>query len=196
MNAKIQELTQKVYNEGVEKAKLEAEKILASAREKALEIETKAKKEAEETLAQAQKKSQELQVNTERELKLYASQLSSSIHSEIVDSLTGKICRDNVKSAMTDPAFVQSLLLEVVKGFDLNKGVVIESAQAEELMKYFEANAKAILEQGLEIKSVAGKATDITLRPKDGAFKVQIGEAEFEELFKSFLRPQLVQMLF
>ncbi len=137
-----------------------------------------------------------MQKNTESELKLYAAQLSSSIQSELTDKLTGKIVTDNVKAATTDPAFMQGVIMEMVKGFDLNKGVVIETAQAESLTKYFEANAKAILEQGLEIKSVAGKVTDIVVRPKDGAFKIQVGEAEFEELFKSFLRPQMVKMLF
>ncbi len=196
MNAKIQELTKKVYNEGIQKANKEAEEIIALAEAKAKEIEAKAKANAEEMLKSAEKKASELQKNTESELKLYASQLSSSIQSELTDKLTGKIASDNVKAAMTDPAFMQAVILEMVKGFDLNKGVVLESTQAEALTKYFEANAKAILEQGLEIKSVAGKATDIVIRPKDGAFKIQVGEAEFEELFKSFLRPQMVKMLF
>ncbi len=196
MNAKIQELTKKVYNEGIQKANEEASQILAAAEAKAQEIEAKAKANAEAMVAAAEKKAQELQQNTERELKLYASQLSSSVQSELTDKLTGKVCSDNVKAAMADPAFMQSVILEMVKGFDLDKGVVIESSEAEKLTKYFEANAKSILEQGLEIKSVAGKTTDIVVRPKDGAFKIQVGEAQFEELFKSFLRPQMVEMLF
>ncbi len=196
MDAKIQELTKKVYNEGIQKANDEAAKILAVAEAKAQEIEAKARELADETIKNATKKAEDLRVNTERELKLYANQLSSSIQSELTNKLTGKICSDNVKATMTDPAFMQNIILEILKSFNLNKGVVIETAQAEALTKYFEANAKATLEQGLEIKSIAGKTTDIVVRPKDGAFKIQIGEAEFEELFKSFLRPQMVKMLF
>lgn len=46
------------------------------------------------------------------------------------------------------------------------------------------------------IKQVAGKATQYTIRPQNGSFKVEIGEQEFVELFKSILRPQLAQELF
>ena len=43
---------------------------------------------------------------------------------------------------------------------------------------------------------VNGKKALFTVQPADGAYKVNFGEAEFEEYFKNFLRPQLVEMIF
>lgn len=196
MDSKIQELTAKIYNEGVQKGNEEAAKILAEAKQKAQEIEAQARQQAEEILHNTEKRTQELRQNTEGELKLYAGQMVESVKSTLLDKLNGEIASTSVRAAMADPAFMQQVILELVKGFDLSKGVVIETAQAAELKAYFASIAKGILEQGLEIKSVAGKPTDFVVKPADGAFKIQIGEAEFIELFKNFLRPQLAQMLF
>lgn len=196
MDSKIQELTEKIYSEGIQKANAEATQIITQAEVQAAEIEAKAKAEAENILREAQRRTQELRQNTEGELRLYASQMVESVKSTLLDKLNGEISSANVRAALSDATFMQEVILELVKGFDLNKGVVIETAQAEQLRAYFASSAKAVLEKGLEIRSVAGKPTDFVLKPSDGSFKIQIGEAEFIELFKSFLRPQLAEMLF
>ena len=113
-----------------------------------------------------------------------------------MDVLAGRIAGDSVQALTANPELLQRVVLEIAKGFDLKHGVEITSNQAEELKAYFAQNAKALLEEGLTIKQVAGKATQYTIRPQNGSFKVEIGEQEFVELFKSILRPQLAQELF
>lgn len=61
MNAKLQELTEKIYQEGVQKGQTEAEKIIADARLEAKKIISEATSEAERQLTEAHKKSDELQ---------------------------------------------------------------------------------------------------------------------------------------
>lgn len=196
MDTKIQELTEKIYNEGVQKAQAEGDKLIAEAQANAKQIEAEAEQKAEEILRNANKRNAELKQNTESELKLYASQMLESIKTSLLDKLTGEITSSNVQAASVDSAFIQQLVLKIVSGFDLDRGVVIESAQAEELRAYFASNAKHLLERGVEIRSVSGKPTHFVVAPADGAFKVQFGESELQELFKSFLRPQLAEMLF
>ena len=48
----------------------------------------------------------------------------------------------------------------------------------------------------MTIEQVSGKDTMLTIAPADGSYKVNFGREEFEDYFKSFLRPQLVEMLF
>ena len=64
------------------------------------------------------------------------------------------------------------------------------------LKKYFAANAKALLDKGVRIEEVNGTKSLFTISPADGSYKVNFGEEEFENYFKDFLRPQLVEMLF
>ncbi len=196
MDSKIQELTEKVYSEGVQRGNAEAERIIAEATARAAELEARAKAEAEETIRLAQRSAEEIKSNTQSELRLYASQLTESVRASVIERLTGDIVSDNVKAAVVDPAFMQRLILELVRGFDVERGVEIQTAEADALRTYFAANAKEMLERGVQITSVSGRPTDFVIRPADGSFKIQIGEAEFLELFKSFLRPQLAQQLF
>lgn len=196
MDSKIQALTDKVYNEGVLKGNAEAERLVAEAEARIASKEAEAKQKAEEIIRSAQRQAEELKQNTERELQLYATQLIEATRATVISELTGTIVRDNVQALAANPDFIQAFTLELVKGFDINKGVEISGAHAEKLEAYFASNARHLLEQGLSIKQIAGKSTELSIRPLDGSFKLQIGEAEFTELFKSFLRPQLAQQLF
>ena len=196
MDSQIQALTEKVYQEGVLKGEQEAAKILADAQAQAVQVERDARARAEQIIAEAQRSASELKSNTERELKLNASKLIEATKASIVDVLAGRIAGDSVQALTANPELLQRVVLEIAKGFDLKHGVEITSSQAEELKAYFAQNAKALLEEGLTIKQVAGKATQYTIRPQNGSFKVEIGEQEFVELFKSILRPQLAQELF
>lgn len=196
MDSQIQALTEKVYQEGVLKGEQEAAKILADANVQAEQVERDARTRAEQIIAEAQRSASELKSNTERELKLNASKLIEATKASIVDVLAGRIAGDSVQALTANPELLQRVVLEIAKGFDLKHGVEITSSQAEELKAYFAQNAKALLEEGLTIKQVAGKATQYTIRPQNGSFKVEIGEQEFVELFKSILRPQLAQELF
>lgn len=196
MDSQIQALTEKVYQEGVLKGEQEAAKILADANAQAEQVERDARVRAEQIITEAQRSASELKSNTERELKLNASKLIEATKASIVDVLAGRIAGDSVQALTTNPELLQRVVLEIAKGFDLKHGVEITSSQAEELKAYFAQNAKALLEEGLTIKQVAGKATQYTIRPQNGSFKVEIGEQEFVELFKSILRPQLAQELF
>jgi len=196
MDSQIQALTEKVYQEGVLKGEQEAAKILADANAQAEQVERDARARAEQIIAEAQRSASELKSNTERELKLNASKLIEATKASIVDVLAGRIAGDSVQALTANPELLQRVVLEIAKGFDLKHGVEITSSQAEELKAYFAQNAKVLLEEGLMIKQVAGKATQYTIRPQNGSFKVEIGEQEFVELFKSILRPQLAQELF
>ena len=195
MDAKIQELTEKIYNEGVERGQTEAQRLIAEAETKAKTIEADAQARAAALIADAERRAKELKENTQSELRLYSAQLVDSL-SSIADQIQGQVAEQNTKALAVDPQFIQGLVARIVEGFDLNRGVEIATADAEALRSYFASNAKQLLEQGVSIRSVAGKPTDFTISPKDGSFKIQFGEAEFAELFKSFLRPELSKMLF
>ena len=65
-----------------------------------------------------------------------------------------------------------------------------------ERLKYFMKNAKDLLDKGVKIEGVKGSKVLFSISPADGSYKVNFGEEEFENYFKDFLRPQLVQMLF
>ena len=196
MDAKIQELTEKIYNEGVKQGQVEADRLIAEAEARAKKIEADATARAEEIIKSAEHRSSELKKNTESELRLYTAQLIDSLTSSISNQIQGEVAKNSVQALSSDPSFVREFILKLAERFDLTRGIEISTADAEGLQAYFTSHAKSLLESGVSIRSVAGKPTDFTVAPKDGSFKVQFGEAEFIELFKSFLRPEMNRMLF
>ena len=197
MDVKIQELTDKIYREGVEKGKEEAGRIIAEASEQKRSILHEAEEEAGRIVANAEKQAAGLKKNAESELKWFASQFIEDLKSEITDLITDRIMNSNVKPLIQDNAYMQQLILEIAKGWAGVEGLTIQSVAADELGKYFEANAKDMLSSGnVKIEKINGKPTSFTIMPADGTFKVVFGEDEFSAFFKEFLRPQLIELLF
>ena len=69
MQNKLQELTDKLYNEGLSKGRQEGEAILNEARSQAEEIISKARAEAARITADAEKEASELKAKVESDLK-------------------------------------------------------------------------------------------------------------------------------
>ena len=193
---KIQELTSKLYAEGVEKGKEEAEKIVAEANAQKKQILEEAEEKANEIISTAKKETREHKSNTEAELKLYANQASEALKTEITNMVTNKLSESNVKAATADKVFMQNLILELVKNWSKDEKLTIGTENANELEAYFSSNAKDLLEKGLKIESVNNIKTGFEVSPEDGSYKVKFGEDEFIEYFKEFLRPQIQKLLF
>ena len=195
MENKIQELTEKIYAEGVEKGKAEADRLVCEAKDNAAEIVKKAQAEAEAIIAAAKKKAEELEANTRSEIKLYGTQAVGALKSEIATVVTDTIVKSAVKEALAGDT-VKAMLVKIAERWNSDEALVISTAEADALKAYFAKNAKALLDKGVEIKQVNGMKTLFSIAPADGSYKVNFGEAEFEAFFKSFLRPQMVELLF
>lgn len=194
MENKIQELTEKIFNEGVEKGRAEAERIIADAKAEAASIIKKAEAEAEEIAAKARKVAAELDANTRSELKLYGAQAIGALKSEVATIVTDTIIKENLDGAIKE-GLLKEVILKIAEKWNSNEQLVISTAEAEELKAFFAAKAKALLDKGIEIKEVNG-VKGFTVSPADGSYKVSFGAAEFESFLKSFLRPQIVELLF
>ena len=193
---KIQELTLKLYTEGVEKGNTEADKIIKEAHEKEKEILDAANNKAQQIIDAANKKSTEINTNAEAELKLFASQALEALKTETTNIITDKLSTSNVKAAIEDKVFMQKLITNLMQNWSENQTMVVSVENKEELERYLEANAKALLDNKLKIESVNGLKTGFVIAPEDGSYKVKFGEDEFVEYFKEFLRPQIQKLLF
>jgi len=197
MDVKIQELTEKIYREGVEKGNEEAGRIIAEAQEQKRSILHDATVEAEQMLASAAKQVAALKKSAESELKLFAAQFVEDLRNELTNLIAGKIVNVNIQPLAQDPAFMQQVVLAIVKEWAGTEGMTIQSAAAERLHQYIESNAKELLDSGkVKLEKVNGKPASFTIVPADGTYKVVFGEDELLAFFKEYLRPQIVAMLF
>lgn len=193
---KIQELTEKIYHEGVEKGQAEAARLIEEAKAEAAKIVIEAKEQAAAIEAGAQKKAAELDAHTKSELKLYTSQALNALKSEVANVMTNKIISQTVGDLVAQKDFLAQFTVALASQWAENEPITIGSAKAEELKAYFATHAKTLLDKGVTIEQINHKKTLFTIAPADGSYKVTFGQEEFEEYFKNFLRPQLIDMLF
>lgn len=195
MENKIQELTEKIYAEGVEKGNAEAHRLVEEAKAQAAEILKKAEEESAALVAAAEKKAAELDANTRSEIALYGAQSVGALKSEVANIVTDSVVKAAVKEALAGDT-MKMLIVKIAERWSANEAIVISTAEAEELKAFFAAKAKALLDKGVEIRQVNGLKTSFSIAPADGSYKVNFGEGEFEAYFKAFLRPQMVELLF
>lgn len=193
---KIQELTEKILREGVEKGQAEADRIVKQAQQQAETILQEARQQAQDIVAQAQKQAGDTAANTRNELKMYTTQALSALKTEVTNVLTDNVVKEAVKDMTAKPDFLGQFAVALAQKWSADEPVVISSSEADNLKAYFAEKAKALLDKGVTINKVNDKDTMLTIAPADGSYKVNFGKEEFETYFKNFLRPQLVEMLF
>lgn len=196
MENKIQELTDKLVHEGVERGNAEAERIISEANEKAAKIISDAKAEAEKIVAQGRKDVQTLNQNTQSELKMFCGQALNALKTEITNVLCDNSVSQSVSEVVNDKTFMQEFMLKLAEKWGAQEDLVISTEDAASLKAFFAKKAKALLDKKITIEQVNGQKTLFSVGPADGSYKLNFGNEEFEDYFKSFLRPQLVEMLF
>ncbi len=202
MEKKLQELTEKIYSEGVEKAEAEAQKILDSAKKKSDELMNKAKAEADKTIAEAEKKAEEIIRNSQSEMKLASNQAVSEVKHKLTDIISSKAASSSVEAAFCDQDFLKKLVETAVKSFfaDTSKGMDIElllpESERSGLDKFLSSDVKKQLDAGLKVSFDADIEKGFKIGPADGSYKLSFTEKDFENFFKKYLRPKTVELLF
>ena len=202
MQNKLQELTEKIYQEGISKGNAEAEVIISNAKKEAESIITEARKEAENILKAAKKKSEEIKINGEAELKLSSKQAINSIKQQLTDLINGSVVNPVVSDAFNDKTFITKIIEVAVKNWNSsstgNQGIRLLVPEKEEksLKEYFSKSAKDLLDKGLEIKAEGSVKSGFQISPKDGGYKISFTESDFINFFKQYLRPKLTELLF
>lgn len=202
MENKLQELTQKLYNEGVEKANVEAEKILAEAKSEAEKLKQEAEKEAQKIIANANQKSAEIKKNVDAELTLAAKQTIRTVKQQITDLIISKVIDEPVKKAFDDDKFLKEIIETVVKNWNPQKNetidlsVLLPTELKKEFTKFFTAKSGKELNANLELSFSDSIKGGFKIGPADGSYKISFSEDDFENFFKSFLRPKTIEMLY
>jgi len=202
MENKLQELTQKLYNEGVEKANAEAEKILAEAKSEAEKLKQNAKKEAEKIVADAEQKSAEIKKNVDAELSLATKQSIRTVKQQITDMIVSKVIDEPVKKALDDAKFVKEIIQAVVKNWNpkgnetIDLSVLLPADLEKEFAKLFTAKTGQELNANLELTFSDSIKGGFKIGPADGSYKISFSDDDFENFFKTYLRPKTIEMLY
>ena len=200
MQNKLQELTDKLYNEGLSKGKQEGEEILAKAKVQAEEIVAKAKAEAAAIMAAANKDAEDLKIKVQGDLKMAAAQSVAATKKDIETLVVTKMTETEVKNALTSAEFVKEVILAVAKGFTTEDAADLEVVLPESLKKDLEPFVKSelgkVLKGNVEASFTKKIAGGFTIGPKDGGYFISFTEETFNALISEYLRPATKKILF
>ena len=196
---KLQELTDRVYKEGIEKAQQEAGKIKDAAQQEADAILKSAQQKAETIISEAQKKADELRRNTESEVKLAQTQVLGTIKASIENLICTNVAEPALKEVFGDKDFVVEIVKKAVEGF-VQKGsgdikVVLSEKDLALLDSRIANSFKAEMSKGLVFEAGAVKS-GFRIGPKDGSYFISFTEQDFAGFFKSYMRSKTSELLF
>lgn len=200
MQNKLQELTDKLYNEGLSKGREEGEALLAKAKSQAADIVAEAEKKAAEIMTKAEKEAEAYKVKVAGDLKMAASQSVQATRKDIEDLVVFKMTGSATEKALSDEAFVKEVIKAVAEKFNAETAMDLNLVLPETLKSSLEPFVKNELSTILKgqvnaffSKKIAG---GFTIGPKDGSYFISLTDETFKELISEYLRPATRKLLF
>ncbi len=200
MQNKLQELTDKLYNEGLSKGREEGEALLAKAKSQAADIVAEAEKKAAEIMTKAEKEAEAYKVKVAGDLKMAASQSVQATRKDIEDLVVFKMTGSATEKALSDEAFVKEVIKAVAEKFNAETSMDLNLVLPETLkssLEPFVKNELSTILKGQVNASFSKKiAGGFTIGPKDGSYFISLTDETFKELISEYLRPATRKLLF
>lgn len=197
MSNKLQELTDKLYKEGLNKGKEEGEKILADAKMQAEAIVEAAKKEAADIKTTAVAEAESLKSKVQSDLKAGAEQCLQAAKKDIENLLVNAVTSTD---SLGESGFLKEIIRTVAEKFSASEAADIALILPEKLQSELEPWIKGELATSLKCGVQASFSKKVnggfTIGPKDGSYYISLTDETFRELIASYIRPVTKKLLF
>ena len=138
MSNKLQELTDRLYNEGLSKGKEEGEILLSKARKEADEIIANARKQAEDIVTEAENRAAQLKEKAESDIKMASEQALMATKKDIENLLVNALCTEETEKVLSEEKFLKEIILAVAQKFS--------TQQSEDISLVLPASLESMLE--------------------------------------------------
>ncbi len=200
MDNKLQELTDRLYKEGLSKGKEEGEALIAKAEVKAQEIIDEARKAAEEIIRKAEKEAADYRTKVEGDVKMAATQsiqaTRNTIENLMVDGLVGK----QTSAALSSEEFIKQIILEVARKFSAEEPsdlkLVLPESLKSQLEPFISGELATALGKGVTAEFSKKIVGGFNIAPKDGSYFISLTDDSFRNLIGEYMRPLTRKILF
>lgn len=202
MQNKLQELTDRLYNEGLSKGRQEAEEMLANAKAEARDIVDKAHAEADAIVADAEKRAYKIRTMVQGDIKMASTQAIAALKQQVENMVVTQAVAKPVGAALSDEKFVKELIATIVKAFNAANpdgqglDIILPTKNRNELEQAFNNEVIKDLSAGIEVKNVKGMSDGFRIGPKDGGYQISFTADDFTSLIGEYLRPATKKILF
>ena len=200
MSNKLQELTDRLYNEGLSKGKEEGEQLLARAREEADRIIEGARQQAADIVAAAGKQAADLKDKTASDLEMASAQCLQATKKDIENLLVGAVSAVPVGKELSDPDFLKKIISCVAERFSASESadlaLILPASLQQELEPWLAGELRKSLGGGIKAEFSKKVAGGFSIGPKDGSWFVRLTDETFNALIAEYLRPVTRKLLF
>lgn len=202
MQNRLQELTNKLYSEGLTKGKEEADQIISKAKEEAKEIIANANRESDSLLQKAKSEAEELRQNIESEVKMAFKQSLVTIKQQIEEVIVTSIVEKPVTKAMEQEKFFGEVIKEAVASFNPEKHtndtleVLLPENRKEELNSMVQGLTQEFLNQGVSFSFSSNNEKGFEIHSKEEGYFISFTDEQFTELIAQYIQPSIHKFLF
>ncbi|MBX9785317.1 MAG: hypothetical protein K2X48_18690 [Chitinophagaceae bacterium] len=201
LNTNLNSLIAKVHDEGIEKAKEEAQQIIAEAKKQADEL----LKETEQRIAKMEAWSaselNRIRENLNSELKAVAQQTVNTIKDELAGVISNRIVSQGISDALNEKAFLQNIISTVLQKWQPADGnfeleLLLNSNDESQLRDFFEQRIKKELVTEVEIVVENKIKSGFKIAVKNENYYVSFSDEDFEHFFKGYLRKRTLEWIY
>ena len=202
MNESVQQLTNKIYQEGIGKAEIRAKEMLDDAARKARELVDEAESRARQIIDNAERKAAELKLKNEAEMRISARQAMGTLKQRITEMVNYQLNHQSVSSAVRDISFMQSLISKLMDywlakfGQEERLRILLPQDEYQAYKKYLEERTGELIKSGISIEFSGSLKHGFQIVAIDQGFKVSFTDEDFEHYFSTFARPRIHKLLF
>ena len=201
-DSKLQEITRKLYEEGLSKGKAEGERLLAEAKAEADRYKAAVEAEVAAMRAQVTADIAKERESAEGELKRSLRQMLSAVKADLEENLLQKTVEPAVGAAFEKESFMAELLLETVRAFGRNEAgtadltLLLPEAQRAQYDALLQRTLGQALQDGLQVQYRHDVQHGFQVQSRAKGYKLSFTEADFTALFKQYARENLRRWLF
>lgn len=202
MQNKLQELTDRLYQEGLSKGEVEAKAIIEKAKQEAAEIIVAAEKKSKEILENASNEAAAEKSKIENELKLLSKKSIATIRQQIEQSITAKAIEEPLRSALEEKEFISKIIEESLSAFNpqgsepISLELLLPKARQSELEEYLQSKIREIFNQGVDIVFDTKTESGFKIKNNRGGYLLSFTEEDFKNLLLQYLKPKSAKFLF
>jgi V/A-type H+-transporting ATPase subunit E len=202
MDNKLEQLTQKLYEEGLAKGRSEGERMVAEAEVRAKRIIEEAEAKARDIARRAEAAAEELRKNTMTELSMAGREATAKIRNEITELITTRAISTGVKQAGLDAAFIKEMLLAVAKNWNgasagkVSLAALLPEAGRKELEAALAGSVAELLAAGVEVGYSRDVRSGFKVGEKGGGYYIGFSDENFEALLAGYMREKVAAILY
>jgi len=202
MEEKLKELTDKLFQEGVEKGQAEAKRVIVRAQDEAKKIIENARNEARALADTSKKEGEEFKRKIESDLKLCSRQVLDSVKKSVEEVVTAGALSGPLTQAFSNPDTLKELLKALLQHWDPaspalpSLTVLLPEAKRVELEKSLRTELASVLDKGVKFEFSQEVKNGFQVFPDNGAYRISFTDQDFLMFFKQQLKPLSRKFLF